>query len=536
MSMPLSGEETRGKAKNRVAVLLCAGLSHSGAGLDIPEILRWFEGKDSEVSVHVLPDLCQRPEGLSRILQGGRATRVVLGLCGGRYEVGEVQAQVRRAGVDPLGLEVVDLGRLCVRAHPMGEATEKAKILLAAAVAKARVFPGSGPANAKPYLLSQLSRRSFLRFPPLGYQAVPSVLEERCVAEAGCSLCALSCPFDALAIVDGTVKLEKSRCASCGVCVTACPREAILFPGHTPGQVEAQVRTLLDPAVGDIQPRGILFTCPHARLPEGSWHPGWMPVLLPSLAMAPPTWFLAPLFMGAAAVGILPCPGGCPDGQNEVVLGRVKFCQDLLERVGASAELVQLNPLLTRPPGGEGELLWRGKRGDVAEGLAFSPAPGAMAAVLLRVLDSLSPGEALELEHPFSPLGVAEIQEEVCTGCGMCGRVCPTGALVFEEGEGHALLRFDPSLCTACGLCLPVCPERERGAIRVRRVLVPRRLKEGEGVVYREAVARCVACGAPIAPHKMLARVMALLPEEDPGLRNVLTRYCTSCRSFRGGL
>ncbi|MDR5694794.1 MAG: 4Fe-4S binding protein [Armatimonadota bacterium] len=527
------GERTLGSMRDRVAVLLCAEISRLGEGLDVPEILRWFRERDPAVCVHTLPDLCQNPEGLAKILVKEGATRVVLGLCGRRYEEGEVQVQVRKAGIDPLGLEVVDLGGLCARAYPRPEATEKAKILLAGSVASARAFPGSSPANVKPYLLSRLSRRSFLRFPPLGYRAVPSVERERCVTEVGCALCVQACPYNALEVVDGEVKLEKSRCTSCGLCMTACPLEAILFPGYTPGQVEARVRAMLDPNTGNLQPRGILFTCSHGQETAGSWHPGWMPLFLPSLAMAPPVWFLAPLLMGARAVGVLPCPGDCPQGHEEIIQGRVRFCQELLERVGAPAGLVQILPPLDRPPGGDGEppREW-GPWGDL-DGSAFSPGPATMARILLRILEVSPPEKSVVLEHPFSPLGIVEIQEDICTGCGMCGRTCPSRALVFEETEGQALLHFDPSLCTACGQCLPVCPEGERGAIRLRRGFDQKRLQEGKAVVYREAVARCVACGAPIAPNRMLERVMALLGSEDPSLQTVLTRYCTSCRSFQ---
>jgi pyruvate ferredoxin oxidoreductase delta subunit len=52
------------------------------------------------------------------------------------------------------------------------------------------------------------------------------------------------------------------------------------------------------------------------------------------------------------------------------------------------------------------------------------------------------------------------IQEELCTGCGMCETVCPDSCVV--EREGAYLINYE--YCKGCGLCAHECPS---GAIEM---------------------------------------------------------------------
>ena len=50
---------------------------------------------------------------------------------------------------------------------------------------------------------------------------------------------------------------------------------------------------------------------------------------------------------------------------------------------------------------------------------------------------------------------IVHINEEACTGCGLCVQACHEGAIVLENGKAR-LLRDD--YCDGLGNCLPVCP------------------------------------------------------------------------------
>jgi heterodisulfide reductase subunit A len=51
----------------------------------------------------------------------------------------------------------------------------------------------------------------------------------------------------------------------------------------------------------------------------------------------------------------------------------------------------------------------------------------------------------------------AQVDTEVCTGCGTCIQVCPYGAIDRNEDRKAVVT---PVLCKGCGTCVATCPER----------------------------------------------------------------------------
>lgn len=53
-------------------------------------------------------------------------------------------------------------------------------------------------------------------------------------------------------------------------------------------------------------------------------------------------------------------------------------------------------------------------------------------------------------------VGVPEVDQEKCTGCGRCGQLCQYSAITCVKGN---VLVFE-ELCHSCGGCMAICPEK----------------------------------------------------------------------------
>jgi ferredoxin len=104
---------------------------------------------------------------------------------------------------------------------------------------------------------------------------------------------------------------------------------------------------------------------------------------------------------------------------------------------------------------------------------------------------SPSPIEVTPDNLPFARL----IADNQCSACGVCARVCPTGALAFSADRSDQYrLTFKSAACTACGICITLC---EPGALH--RTGMPRlaELAAESIVALREGhLRRCERCGA----------------------------------------
>jgi heterodisulfide reductase subunit A len=104
---------------------------------------------------------------------------------------------------------------------------------------------------------------------------------------------------------------------------------------------------------------------------------------------------------------------------------------------------------------------------DISESVAQGSAAAG------KVLSRLIPGEKLELEAK-----VAEIDEDLCSGCNTCISLCPYSAIAHDEDKEVSVV--DDRLCRGCGTCAAACPT---GACRARHFTADQIVSEIVGVV-----------------------------------------------------
>jgi ferredoxin len=455
-------------------------------------------------SIRIVDDLCLHPEAVTTLEED--VDGLVLVLHADHVSSTDVQAQIRAAGLDPLGVPVLDVSEYAGDLVRLG-------VAVAGATARATAFPGSFPAHAKPVFPERFTRRSLFTVPEPSYIAAPAIDSMLCAAGDGCTLCVQACPQQAYTWVEGRIVYDKDVCEPCGLCVTTCPTGAVSNPGATPEALAAQIEAL---TVASARPVGVMFRCSRATTdPAPS---DWQVVEVPCTGMVTAPWVVAPLLLGAAQVVVLPCSAtGCDRGLDAAAETAVDFASELLIAMGVTADRVAMKPTpITTVP-------------LPAFPLEDPFGPRAAAGVYAG-LRAAAQSAVAEVAGPAAMLGIVSIDPGACTMCTMCVHRCPTGALAGDySDDGELMISFDPVDCTACDQCVGVCPEVTRGAIAVDHRVDFAALAAGRVELNRSATHTCERCGQPVAPTAMMDRISDILGE-DPALMGHLTRRCLACR------
>ncbi len=417
-------------------VLICKDAASTVEGLDLPAISARLQSNLASVAVRIVERLCEQPKAVGSALDDDPAERIVMGICAGEFPEIEVHAQMRRHGVDPLGLQTAVIGDRHEARSDGAWASSRVELLLAAAVERARAFRRSLPENLRASLASsntRVSRRALFTVPPVSYDTAPTVAMGKCAASDGCYECVEACPQDALSLDGDRVAVDRSQCNSCGVCVAACPHRAVEFPGASHQEIERQIATLVS-IESDLTERDVAFVCKNAASPPSPW----LPVKVSCAAAVTNAAILQALAGGASTVEISSCGDKCPNSTPAILEGRVDYCREVLRRLGDPpfSERVQLD--------GAG-----GDQAAVPDALPLTgePSTGALVAfgrsapaqAILALTQRTETG-SLALDHEHSPLGRIDIDEATCIGCGSCAFACPSGAFVGCQPKWDRLL------------------------------------------------------------------------------------------------
>lgn len=92
------------------------------------------------------------------------------------------------------------------------------------------------------------------------------------------------------------------------------------------------------------------------------------------------------------------------------------------------------------------------------------------------------------MSQPYASIR-AVVEDGLCTGCGFCESVCPSGAISLARRRGLYEAVVAPKRCAECGLCRKICPGPGVDRNRIGAALFP----EDANV---SGLGRCAACYA----------------------------------------
>lgn len=355
-------------------------------------------------------------------------------------------------------------------------------------------------------LLSLAERLAALEVAPI------RLVTDRCVhardKSAACDACVRACPVSAL-YLNGSIALDVEACKVCGACLHVCPTGA--FDGDD-GVVD------LLKCVARLEPaRVIELACAQHPAPEKG-APDVEAVVRTTgcLAALGPSAYIGLIAMGAQRVSVrVDACAECPIGQARAsIMTTLSEARQLLALYGLDDRVVELPTVADR----ENRPVYAAKNPPLSRRGLFrllaAEGPRQIARVLTdetdqskikspslerrRLINTLrhlpAANESIFLGNlPFAHLTV----DDTCTACGVCTRICPTGALNLITGEDNTYrLSFTSAACIACDACVQLC---EPAALK-RTEATFGEVLSGDVIELRSGrLQACPKCGAKFA-------------------------------------
>lgn len=285
-----------------------------------------------------------------------------------------------------------------------------------------------------------------------------------------CDACVRGCPTCALHL-NGSIALNAEACVVCGQCLHACPTGA--FDGNDGATDLLNCVARLGPA------RVIELACAQHPMPEkGSPDTSAVVRTNGCLAALGPSAYLSLLALGVEHVSVrLDVCTTCPIGKvRDEIVNTLSIVHRLLTPFGIGDRVIELDAVSdqknrpvydARNPPLSRRNLFRvfaanGPRqisrilSSETDQPAVTKLPSRERRRLINVLKHLP---STNLNAPLEGLPFARITaDDHCTACGVCARICPTGALSFTTTEDSIyLLAFSSGACIDCGACVNLC-------------------------------------------------------------------------------
>ena len=274
---------------------------------------------------------------------------------------------------------------------------------------------------------------------------------------SSCTRCKDACPEGALSIGKEGFSVSE-RCILCGLCMAACPT----------GAIAVAVKQAL--GTGFLMSNGQrrLFACMERidEAPLMARHP----MYAGCLAMLFPAWLAGLAVLGETPVTLW--VGNCQECVNgkkkpwSFEGGRLQIGRLTLDR-----GLMPENSAFERENQISRRSFFHFLAGSAQKGAArsvsglLSKTKNSDPETVLAIKGALGKSERRKVLQDWPELCEAlyqhpRIDQERCSACMVCSRLCPTKALDLKDVDGKKAFVFDAHKCLGCRMCMDVCFEK----------------------------------------------------------------------------
>lgn len=264
-------------------------------------------------------------------------------------------------------------------------------------------------------------------------------LRERYI-DSNCKLCEESCRRNCIRI-DTSVITELENCSNCGRCMSACPVEAFKSPTHhaffAHVKADGSIRCKKQDATSNVPCLGFLH---EEVLIALALQKNNITVCYPQKACQAcgtvDEVFItnvinkANSFLRTLGVSAITLRKEEPQSTGKALSRRDFFSFLKSSTIDTTAKMLK-----------KGETAYKGRRDQLKD-------------VLVQARFALPTiGDASQA----TPLFTGIIISEQCTGCGICAKLCPFGAIACSYGGRNVTITHSPIDCRSCGVCSTHC-------------------------------------------------------------------------------